>query len=109
VNGNIRGASFYSQIWVLKFMFNYIQDASNLTNDVAPIITENVTQFSHQNGLGSAENEGRAQIYYKPTVNDGDDDLNDGQGVSMETYMRWSTVSRNDDYIKLRFSMRKLF
>ena len=108
VNGNIRGASFYSQVWVLKLMFSYIQDTSNLTNDVAPIITEQVTQFSHQNGHGSAEDEGRVQIYYKPTQNDGDDDLNDGQGVSMETYMRWSTVSRNDDYIKLRFSMRKL-
>ena len=108
VNGNIRGASFYSQVWVLKFMFNYIQDTSNLTNDVAPIITEQVTQFSHQNGHGSAEDEGRVQVLFKPTVNDGDSDFNDGQGISIETHMRFSTVIRNDDYIKLRFSMRRL-
>jgi hypothetical protein len=108
-SGNMRGASFYSQIWVLKFMFSYIQDASNLTNDTAPIISEHVTQFSHQNSHGSAQDEGRVQIYYKPTVNDGDADFSDGEGISIQTYMRFTTVSRNDDFIKLRFNMRKLF
>jgi hypothetical protein len=101
--------SFYSQIWVLKFMFNYIQNTSNLTNDAAPIITEHVTQFSHQNSHGKAEDEGRVEILYKPTVNDNNADFNDGAGISMETHWRLTTVSRADDDIKLRFNMRKLF